>query len=357
MAGQWLEEIANFSVQSDIHGLSNAEQFTWSSEDSLDDQFSAEERRLAAQWLEDIAGPTMHSDTDEQSDVDISSNSPTPPSVSSQQSDVLQTMEESDSVIDDETMETSGLEEAQQEQHVDSNEQGHIDDLFCPLHIVRFWDSEKRDTHNHYMHPSEGLPTHNSIPLFEPQRALDCIAQYDFNLAGYDFKDFRKLLDCVQSRVNGLLSDGITRSRGIKASIRTYVEFERIVPSDILDNIICAWFTNLDGERGANGTMKILLHPDAIPNFVEDTIVSVEERVSIFVKATSGLRVRRIVKLNMLMLDYQPISGGTFKETPWVLRDYKSQHIINVDNSAAAATSEETRHFDISLFFLVCFGG
>ena len=227
--------------------------------------------------------------------------------------------------------------------------QGH--DLFCPQHLVRFWDESMQDTHVQHMHPTVGPPSYDSLPMFAPQHALNCISQHDFDLSGYDFKCYRNLMQCVQARVHNLLSESIRTRRGVKASIRTYIEFERIVPSEYLDNIIFAWFTFLDGVSGSNGVMKILLDPSAIRQFVEDTITSVEERVAIFVKATSGLRVRRVVNLNITLIDFKPIGGGTYTETPWLLSSYKNQHIINVDNSEAAAANSTTKQFDIKACF------
>ena len=228
--------------------------------------------------------------------------------------------------------------------------QGHAD-LFCPSHIVRFWNRDTFNLHQHHMHPPTGPPSNDSVPMYEPTHALNCITQHSFNLSGYDFMCFRSLIDCVQQRIHSLFHTEIANRRGVKASIRTYIEFERIEPSEYLDNIIYAWFSNLEGERGSEGVMKILLHESEIMPFVNETISSVEDRVGKFVKTTSGLRVRRVINLDIVLIDYNPITGGTYQPTPWLLSRYKPQHIINVNNTEEAASDSATKEFDMNACF------
>ena len=218
--------------------------------------------------------------------------------------------------------------------------------MFCNEHLVSFWSSPYQNLHKTHMHPAVGMPSFDSLPLYQATTAFDCIVQRDFNLNGYDFKDVRNLVLCVYNRLHSMLANEISNKKGIKCSLRFYIEFERIIPSDHLDNWIYAWFNNIDGVRGAEGTMKILLHPSEISDFIKRTVASVEDRVAKFVKATSGLRVNRIIHFRTVMIEYSPLAAGTYTRTPWLLHEYKANHIINVNNSVEKCTEEATRDFD-----------
>ena len=221
--------------------------------------------------------------------------------------------------------------------------QGHDDLLFCHDHILRCWNQESMDKHNQHMHPPTGDPSHDSLELLETVRALNCITRHSFNLTGYDFKSYQGLMDCVKLSIYNILKENIAKRKGVKVSVKAQIEFQRAEHSDHLDNLVTGWFSNLEGERGSQGVMKILLNDSEIMPFLDETVSSVEERVAKFTKTTSGLIVNRVMNLDVVLIDFKPISGGSFVNTPWLLREFKDSHVINVKNSEEAADEFDTR--------------
>ena len=232
-------------------------------------------------------------------------------------------------------------EETQDDPSIEVESNNTLDEgqaeLFCPLHLVRFWDKPHQLMHTNHMEPYEGEPSYDSLPRIDPIDVLDSIHQEEFNLDGYDFLSYQKLIDCVKNGLHRLMLDALRGHKACKASIRTYIKFERIVPSDTLENTVYAWFNNLDGANCSYGVMKALVHPSEIFHFINDTVASVEERISQFVKTASGLRVERIMRLQLVLVDYEPLGGGTYMPLPKLIEKFKGRHVINVNNSEELA--------------------
>ena len=141
-----------------------------------------------------------------------------------------------------------------------------------------------------------------------------------FTLPGNDYKDPKLYLSDAQNTITRLIENNL--SQGLKIRLSLKCEMSKVSPNaDSEDITETPYF---------NSNLKVILRKDTISEEYREMIGEILEKIANFNRRGSGWQFRQVIRAEIHLNKYEPLSGSSYIPLAKILRSKKA--IINVQN-------------------------